>query len=456
MAAVTPLPSVLVLFCDGWFHVIRQGDWNAVNFNGSRADYNGTVSARIRMAMKVELCLLSLLLGLSLSACADRSRPQNGPKTLSSLEDASLQSYRQRLLDLAFDAVSAMPADPHIKSRSRAQETVIAACLELDQPQRARRYTEQIGDWRRGACYVALASYCAQHGSTHEAGPYLSLAVEIAGQAEDWQRGRIRGGIAQAYVAMGQAKEAATFEKDLDASEAGKVARARAMICPPDSFDRQMEVLGALASSKQVDLAANALRAYTDLFDRFYADSERRVTVENKIRASWTSLPIFIRIDLLKAMADFSLSHADRAKALELVEEARKMMDSASWQPRFSIPLMAVLAELRFRAGDTERARTEAREALDLFDAKRDGIVNIYRAHMLRCIAEAYQAMGDTPVAMDLYGRAVEAGMENPNSRPRAEDLAATCCSMALHAAEPGSGLWSRIRGIRDGLKDPW
>jgi hypothetical protein len=64
--------------------------------------------------------------------------------------------------------------------------------------------------------------------------------------------------------------------------------------------------------------------------------------------------------------------------------------------------------------------------------------------------------MGDTAAALAVYKQAVEAGMENPNSRPRAEDLAATCCSMAVHAVQPDAELFARIREICAGLSDPW
>ena len=64
--------------------------------------------------------------------------------------------------------------------------------------------------------------------------------------------------------------------------------------------------------------------------------------------------------------------------------------------------------------------------------------------------------MGDTATALSAYKRAVEEGVENPNSRPRAEDLSATCLSMAVHGVEPDAVLWTRIRQINDGLGDPW
>ena len=44
----------------------------------------------------------------------------------------------------------------------------------------------------------------------------------------------------------------------------------------------------------------------------------------------------------------------------------------------------------------------------------------------------------------------------NPNSRPRAEDLVAICCSMAKSAVEPDAALMGRIRQVKDALGAPW
>src|SRR5262245_33770520 len=77
------------------------------------------------------------------------------------LADEPIAPFRGELLDIAFRAASAFPVDPHIKNRSRAQEAVVKTALELGQPQRALVETEQIDNWRRGACYAELAFYCA-------------------------------------------------------------------------------------------------------------------------------------------------------------------------------------------------------------------------------------------------------------------------------------------------------
>jgi hypothetical protein len=406
----------------------------------------------MRTGLHAVFLLASVVLGCHIAGCG----PENAGGSVCSLEDAPLTCSQEQLLDLAFGAASAMPLDPHIKNRSRAQEAVVGACFELELPQRALRYIEQIENWRRGAGYADLAFFCARRDRSAEVRHYLDLAAQSAARSEDWRRDRIRTKIARVYAYLGEAEKAVRLQQGIAASEKGKVARAEAMVCSADAFEEKMESLAAFVSTKDFDLTRNALEAYAELFDRFYGDRARRSLVEERIKTSWESLPIFVRIDLLKELAGSALAHADRAKALALVNEAKAIMDSAQWQPRFAIPLTAQLAELRFRAGDEERARTEARAALGLFDAKRDTIVNIDRAGLLRPIAEAYQAMGETATALELYERAVEAGRENPNSRPRAEDLAATACSMAVHAVEPHAELWSRMKEIREGLGDPW
>jgi hypothetical protein len=111
---------------------------------------------------------------------------------------------------------------------------------------------------------------------------------------------------------------------------------------------------------------------------------------------------------------------------------------------------------MRYLVGDEDAARRQLDGALEFYRANEEKIVNIYRAESLHPVAEAYLAMGDRARAMSVYRLAVEAGVANPNSRPRAIDLAATCCSMAVHGAVPDARLWARMREIRNGLSDPW
>ncbi len=406
--------------------------------------------------MRIRLGVFFLLLGVAVFAYTVGCSARDEDKSEGSLKDIPLKPYQAELLDIAFQAASAMPVFPHIKNRSRAQEMVVTACFGLDQPLRARQYIEQIDNWRRGAGYADLALYCARRAFKDKVESYLNLADQISKENEDWRKDRIKVKIASVYAYLGQTDKASQFKKDVEASETGKMAQIEAMIYPEDSFNKQMENLNNLVSSKNFDIVKNALGAYPELYNRFYTNVERRTFIEKKIKASWSSIPTSVRIDLLTELVNFSLGHGDQEKALELVHEAEAFMNSTTWPVRFGIPLKAEQAGLRFRSGDEERARTEIQDALDMFDANREKIINIYRAGILRSIAESYQAMGDIKKALDLYKRALEAGIENPNSRPRAEDLTATCCSMALRAVEPGAELLHRIREIRDGLGDPW
>ena len=414
--------------------------------------------------MTVKLKLFLLLAGSTLflftAGCGKQDRTddvaQNKSGVIVSLTDKPLAVYQNELLDHAFETAAAIPVKPHIKDRSRAQEKVVETSLELDQPLRAHSLIEGIDNWRRGSGYCDLAFYCARHGYTGEVQQYLNLAVEVSESAEDWRRDQIRVKIANTYVWLGQTIQTDQLETGVVDSESGKVAGVKAMIAGEDHFDEQMNALDALIAPGNYDIVENALKACANLFNRFYDDAGRRSLAEEKMKISWGKLPIFKRVELLTELAGFALDHADQAKALELVNEAQLFMDGAQWRPEHRIPMISELVKLRFLAGDMQKARTDADALLALFDSQRDKIVNIYRAGALRPLAEAYQSMGDTAVALAVYKRAVEEGVENPNSRPRAEDLSATCCSMALHSIKPDAELWTRILQIKEGLGDPW
>ena len=399
---------------------------------------------KLIVKLRFFLLLAGFMLFLFTAGCGKQYRiddvAQNKFGVVGFLTDKPLAAYQNELLDLAFETASAIPINPHIKDRSLLQEKVVAASLELDQPLRALSLIKNIGNWRRGAGYADLAFYCARRGYAGEVQQYLDLAVQISESAEGWRRDQIRVKIANTYTLLGQTRQADQFETGVIDSESGKVAEVKAMIAGEDDFDEQM----------------NALEACTNLFNRFYDDAERRSLVEEKMKTSWGKLPIFKRIELLTELAGFALDHEDKAKALELVNEAQLFTDGAQWRPEHRIPMISKLVELRFRASDRQKARTEADALLALFDSQGDKIVNIYRAGALRPLAEAYQSMGDTSAALAVYKWAVEEGVENPNSRPRAEDLSATCLSMALHGVEPDAELWTRIRQINKGLGDPW
>jgi tetratricopeptide (TPR) repeat protein len=391
--------------------------------------------------------------------------PPNGAATQSTdsprVADAPIAPCRAELLETAFRAASAMPLDPHVKNRSRAQEAVAAACLALDQPQRALAMIERIADWRRGAGYADYALACATRGDASEARRCLDLALRVSEAddgsiSQDWRRSRIRAKVAKTQLALGREDLAASVSAGIDDSSAGELDVARADRIAPDEFDRAVEALDAAIATGSFDRVRGALAAYARLFDRNYADEARRALTAAKIRDTAAKLPATVRVEISISLADAAIAHGDREGALEAAGEIRAVLDAARLSATQRIPLLAKLAALRHRAGDVERPRKEADAAYALFAAERERIVDIDRAGTLRALAEAYAAMGDTRSALAVYARALEEGVGNPNSRPRAEDLAATCCSMAVHAVEPSAELWARIREIEAALGPPW
>jgi hypothetical protein len=285
---------------------------------------------------------------------------------------------------------------------------------------------------------------------------YLDLAERIAAGAEDWRRDRIKVKIARTHAMLGNAEKAAQAEAGVARSESGKVQAIDAKLIDDSAFNEQIRVLDKIIEARDFDQTRNALEALAELFDRFYENESRRSLTEEKIKGGWNKLPAMIRINLMLELAGCALDHHDPTKAIELANVAQEMIESGRWMPEDQVSLMGRAARMCALAGDTERARSQADAALALFNRERDKIVNIDRAGALRMVAEAYQSVGEVAAALAVYKKAVEEGVENPNSRPRAQDLSATCTSMALHRVEPDAELKDRIHHIRGGLGDPW
>jgi hypothetical protein len=255
---------------------------------------------------------------------------------------------------------------------------------------------------------------------------------------------------------LGQSAQAKRIAAGVEASESGKVARVEATLCTEDTFVSQVEELDRLIATGDFDAVKNALYVYAELFNRFYDNTERRLQMGEKIKTSWKQMPVFIRIELLLELADFALGHADQPKALGLVNEAKTILDEHIWPPEYRIPLAARIVECRFRSGDEEAARSAAADLRTLYNQHQSEIINIDKAETLIPVAEAFQTMGNSAEALAVYKQAVEAAVENPNSRPHAEDLSAICLSMAKRLVEPDAALWARIREIKGALGDPW
>lgn len=421
--------------------------------------------------MKLGLVLAPFLLIPVIGACSEASADAAADELSlpAGLVDAPLEPHRVELLELAFRTASAIPEYPHVKVRCRLQADVVAACLELEQLGRALEYAGRIGNWQRGEMYAELAFHLAKRGETAEVQRCLDLAEEVArslriegedGRPEEdgeqpaeqaWRRDRILVSIARTHALLGDEARAARFEQGVVESESGKVAGVRAARLPEEELDEELAALDAFIAGTNLDQARTALDVCAQLHDRFYADAARRARVEERIRAAEPKLPAAMNVELLMELAGHALDHGDPANALALVERAKGFAGACK-----HVPMVARLAALRHTCGDREKARKEADAARATYEQQRPEITDIYRAGMLRPLAEAYVAMGEPGVALEVYRRAVEEGVGNPNSRPRAEDLAATLLSLARYGLRPDDELSARIYQVFDALGAPW
>lgn len=404
----------------------------------------------------LSLALCALVLPAAVGCQAAREAGGSAPSdTGASLPaDAPLPLYKQHLLDVAYDASMAMPLKPHIKDRARALQAVAEACLELDAPARALRYTEEIPNWRRGIGYADYAAYLIVHGRAEQAQQYLDRAADFASLADqDWRRGRIANHMARAYFLMGQSERAKrllmgiTDESEQDKQGAARISRGE------QTFDGFMKRVDEIIEGEVFEPLKNILGQCVVLHGRYYSNAARREALEAKLRGSWEKVPYLVRMEWLSQMTGSALEHGDMAKARSLIEEIQQYIDDNPWPWRFYGPLIAEVATLRWRAGQAAKARSQLGHAVAEMRAHMDEMINIDRAGAFRPLAEAYAEMGHKAEALSVYRTAVEQGVDNPNIRPRAQDLSATCTSMALHGVEPDVKLWGLILRISDRLR---
>jgi hypothetical protein len=388
-----------------------------------------------------------------------------------------LEAHRKELLELAFKTASAIPAMPHVKTRSRVQEEVVVACLQLGQPRYAHEFIEKIDNWRSGAGYADLAFWCARNGAESEVQRYLELArqyveaMNLQAKAEEegfdgddgsvegyqpWRRDRIRAKIARTYLWLGREEEAIEFEDGLEASESGAVEVVRARTMPAKEVDQAAALLDSIGADGSLEQIRNALDVGLQLLERFHGDDGRRALFQQRLTTCVEKTPVVVQVDYLISIAARALEWSDAAWALQLAERAEQALARTPPAIEDELPLRARLAGLRHRAGQREKAREGVDAALATFQATRDRIDDLSRANVLVPIAETYAALGDPSAALVIYRRAAEDGAENPNAVPRAEDLVNLCCSMARSGIEPDSELWLRMYEASADLREPW
>ncbi|MCC7011782.1 MAG: hypothetical protein IT454_04390 [Planctomycetes bacterium] len=366
------------------------------------------------------------------------------------------------LLALAQRAAGALPADPHLKTKARLQELVARTNLELGRMRAAHECIQSIGDWRRGAALAELAAQLAEQGwSSADVRPYVEGARGVleswsGAGAQDWHQERIRAELARAHLLLGERDAAAQLSVGISDAQMEQLVELYARDLQQDELARRLQITDSIAVGGGFDAVRNELSFLAQLHRRFYADREHREALEAKIKASWSKLPMPLRIELLFELARNALSKGDNEEALSLTDDARGLIDAAGWSVDFQVPFAARLAALVVQSGATERGFAMLAAARDAYDEGRAEILDIDRADVLLPLAESYAESGASDEALAIYGRALREGRVNPNARPRAEDLTALCCSLARHDLGVSEDLWSELNAMFEGLAAPW
>lgn len=399
------------------------------------------------------LLLLSLLAGSVPARAAAESTDAKAP---AAVPDEPVAAYRVALLELSHEAASAYPLVPHIKNRSRAQQRGVEAAIELGQLGRAERYAKDIANYRRGRAFASVAAALAERGEGAEARRLVAEAEQIADTAgiEPWRRANVRVEMARALAILGETERAEALLKNspiADAGDARGVAQARLRV--RDDFDSHFQHLTAAVRSDEFFRVHAGLWGLAGLFDIAYEDAEKRDQILAVFDDPPSAIPGGFVVEAMVDMTDTALQHEDRATAGDLLERIEAFTEGKVGSVRYGVPLQARLGELTYRNGQEEEGLAMLEAALSRYEGGASELNPLWRPEVLRPVAEGFAKIGDHDRALAVYRRVVELGAENPNLRPRIDELTATCLSMAVRGVEPDAALFARLRNLTQGLE---
>lgn len=410
-----------------------------------------------------------VIVGLSfvsaiLSACAPSPAPLatvagdsaavNSPQSPAAASSAT--TSRSSLLTTAFAVASSMPVDPHGRDRSRLQEAVARACLDSDMVDQAAKLADQMQGWRRGHVIALCGQYFARRGQADSARDCADRALLVDVGDTTWGKDVVVTEVAKIYVLLGDESRAYSLVAVGQPTERGQVETARTARVPMDQMDGQADMFDQAIATGNFDLARGGIDGYLVWLDRVIDDAPRRARALTALSGAFSGLPLDLQVRYRVQLAEVLYSRGYKELAKTEVDRASALFKETVFLPEDTAPLGAVIAKARFRMGDADSARSELRALRAAYNAQSDLIVNLRRAASLRALAEGFLLLGDSDDAVESYKAALDAGAINPNARPRAEDLSATCVSMAMSGFQPSPEFMLRIDNLRAGLVDPW
>ena len=377
-------------------------------------------------------------------------------------EVAASEEAQRELLDLAYASASRFPVDPHIKNRSRSQQAVVEAALAAGDLERAVAYARGIENWRRGLSLAMVAYSHAAAGRRDAALALLTEAEEdLLGNSADenaqkWRADRVRSWIASTWFALGDEDKRQEYGADLESSELERISLEEGRRLGTEALGEYLGGVDLVLDKGDHERVRAVLAALTELHRRFYPDESLRGAIATRVDAAERQVARDLYVDAMLRMAQGASEAGDQDAAAAYVRRAQDYCDAGRWDADDGAILRSRLAIGWSRAGRVDLARKILDAASAEFDAREEELFDMFRASPLRSLAEGYLHAGELEKAADHYARAVEAGALNPNSRPRAIDLADTLCSMVLNGYRPTDSLRERMTEISDGLGNPW
>ena len=364
------------------------------------------------------------------------------------------------MLERAFGVARRFPDKPFIKDRAKHEGMVVDACLGLGEVAAASAFAERsCFTWRRAESFALIAGHQAAAGDRASAARGVDRALselDRLEEAPDWARERVRAACARVMLRLGDPARAATLlAADAPALEAGYAA-FRAEVATPAELDACADSFDRGIATQNFDLARAGLDGYLAILARSGDDAPRRARAVRALEAGIPGLPRDLQVAYMLRTSDALAAAGRHEEALAEAGRARDRFAQTEFLPEDVAAIGAPVAAAFARLGQAPAALAQL-DALEAgFVAATDRIPDFERARSLRALAEASVAAGDRARARRLYAQALDVGALNPNARPRAEDLCATCVSMAVSGMPAGDAAVARIGAIESGLVDPW
>ncbi|MEL6429660.1 MAG: hypothetical protein AAFU73_20850 [Planctomycetota bacterium] len=370
-------------------------------------------------------------------------------------EPSLVQGDAASLVRFAVDLTALMPTVPHEKTRSRLQSELVESALDAGELEVARAIPPTITNWRRGLGLATIAAHLAENGTPEETQDALEAAIafeeSITGEFDQgWRRDRVRAMIGKTFALMGDPVRAARIQRGLEPSEAQRLAEVSVDFASEENWRESVEAMSQLIVRGNLDQVQHGLLTLTKIYERFGTTTEERDEILAAIRSVWDGSHLQPRIEALLRMIETDLGRGDKAHAMSMVEEIEGLIAGNRWQPEMKVGMLATAAAKRFRCGDEDGAREALAGALGLFGDEREGIVNMFRVRALLPLAEAYAEIGNTQSADEVYRVALTEALENPNERPRIDNLVQIVRSIVERGHRPSKGLRTQVQQVGD------